>query len=145
MTNAPGLWFEEFTLGQEWITPRRTITDADVVGFVGLTGSAVDVDPSGRLIMPEAGAVAIATGLAWVRLGINEGTAMAVLGMKDWSFIEPVCSGDTVYVMQRIAALRPSRSKPDRGIVEFEFEIRTHEHKVCQRGTWVFLWSKKPE
>ena len=35
---ARGKFFEEFSVGQRIITPGRTITEADVVGFAGLSG-----------------------------------------------------------------------------------------------------------
>ena len=40
-TTAPavrGYYFEEFEVGQKMISPGRTITESDVVGFAGLSG-----------------------------------------------------------------------------------------------------------
>ena len=33
-----GLYFEEFEVGQKMVSPGRTITESDVVGFAGLSG-----------------------------------------------------------------------------------------------------------
>ena len=33
-----GLYFEDFSIGQTFTTPARTITEADVVSFSGLSG-----------------------------------------------------------------------------------------------------------
>ena len=37
-TNARGMYFDEFEVGQAWDTPARTITEADIVAFAGLSG-----------------------------------------------------------------------------------------------------------
>lgn len=143
-SEATGLFFEDFALGMEWVTPRRTVTSGEVAAFSALAGTPQQLSETGVPVLHEAGVVAMATGLAWVRLGINEGTAMAVLGMENWRFERGVHAGETIHVVQRIAELRSSRSKPDRGIVRFGFEIRTHAGELCQHGEWVFLWSRKP-
>lgn len=140
---ATGLYFEDFSLGMEWVTPRRTVTSGDVAGFAGFAGVPQQVSAAGVPVLHEAGVVAIATGLAWVRLGINEGTAMPVLAMENWQFERAVSVGETIHVVQKVIELRESRSKPDRGIVRFDFEIRTHTGERSQRGEWVFLWSRK--
>ncbi|MGO1543208.1 MAG: hypothetical protein ACTHXA_02590 [Gulosibacter sp.] len=146
MDNAlrQGLLFEDFSLGDAWVTPRQTVTGSDVADIAGLTGVPIETSPHGRQILPEAGVLAIATGLAWVRLGINEATAMAVLGMEEWEFVALVQVGDTIHVVQRVASLRESQSKRDRGVVKFSFAVRNQNDVICQQGIWVFLWSRKP-
>ena len=48
------------------------------------------------------------------------GTTVANLGMSETSFPAPLFHGDTVHVETEVRSVRPSKSKPDRGIVEFE-------------------------
>lgn len=48
------------------------------------------------------------------------GTLAANLGMTETAFPHPLFHGDTVRVESEVKSARPSRSKPDRGIVEFE-------------------------
>ncbi|MFG2732335.1 MaoC family dehydratase [Streptomyces canus] len=33
-----GLYFDDFSVGRSWVTPARTITDADLVAFAGISG-----------------------------------------------------------------------------------------------------------
>ena len=51
---------------------------------------------------------------------ITVGTTVANLGMKETVFPRPVFHGDTIRVETTVLSVRDSRSKPDRGIVEFE-------------------------
>jgi len=146
------LYFDEFQIGQSWITPRRTITEADVVMFAGMTGdyNPVHTDeefakttPFGTRILHGPAVFAICTGLEF-RLGIKEGTAIAFLGMI-WDLRAPVRIGDTIHVYQRVDALRPTQN-PARGIVNFWVEVRNQRGEVCQEGTHkvMFLTKSKP-
>jgi acyl dehydratase len=134
------LYFDDFAVGKSWISPRRTITEADIVMFAGMTGdfNPVHTDeefakhtPFGTRILHGPAVFAISTGLEF-RLGIKEGTAIAFLGMN-WSLKAPVKIGDTIHVCQRVDAVRLT-SNPARGIVTFWVEIKNQNGIVCQEG-----------
>ena len=112
-----GLYFDEFTVGQSWVTPARTITDHG------------------------PGVFAVATGLE-SRLGVKEGTAIAFLGMN-WNLKGAVRIGDTIHVEQQVAELRPSKSKPDRGIVTFDVQVKNQRDEVCQDGQWFVMFQRR--
>lgn len=44
-TEVRGLYLDEFTIGQRWVTPARTITEADLVGFAGLSATTTPCTP----------------------------------------------------------------------------------------------------
>lgn len=143
------LFFDQFEVGRTWLTPRRTITEADIVMFAGLTGdfNPVHTDeefakrtPFGTRILHGPAVFAIATGLEF-RLGIKEGTAIAFLGMT-WDLKAPVKIGDTIHVFQRVESLRPTRN-PARGIVNFWVEVRNQRDEVCQQGEWKVMFHAK--
>ncbi|HMQ58316.1 MAG TPA: MaoC family dehydratase [Rhizobiaceae bacterium] len=48
------------------------------------------------------------------------GTTIGNLGMTDVVFPAPVFHGDTIRVETEVISVRESKSKPDRGVVEFE-------------------------
>jgi len=140
--------FDEFEVGQEWDSPRRTITEADVVAFAGLSGDfnplhtdeefAKTTEFGGR-IFHGPGVFAVATGLE-SRLGIKEGTAIAFLGMT-WNLRGPVRINDTIHVHQRVASTRPT-SKSGRGIVTFDVSVLNQHGDVCQDGQWVVMFRR---
>lgn len=144
-------YFEDFSVGETWTSPRRTITEADIVMFAGFTGdyNPIHTDelfarttPFGGRILHGPAVFAIATGLE-MRLGLKEGTALAFLGMT-WDLLAPVKIGDTIHVHQRVDEIRPTRS-PERGIVTFWVEVRNQRDEVCQQGQWKIMFYTRPE
>ena len=149
--NQPtGLYFDQFSVGDTWDSPARTITEADLVIFAGYSGdfNPVHTDEEyakttqfGTRIFHGPGAFAIATGLE-SRLGIKEGTAIAFLGMT-WTLKAPVFIGDTIRVRETVAETKASSSKPDRGIVTFDVQILNQRDEPCQDGQWVVMFKRQ--
>lgn len=147
---ANGLFFDDFHVGQSWTSPSRTITEADLVAFAGISGDfnplhtdeefAKDTQFGGR-IFHGPGVFAIATGLE-SRLGIKDGTAIAFLGMN-WKLTGAVKIGDTIHVAQSVAAVKPSSSKADRGVVTFDVSVVNQRGQVCQEGQWIVMFYRR--
>ncbi|AVF54867.1 UNVERIFIED_ORG: acyl dehydratase [Pseudomonas parafulva] len=145
------LYFDELYEGQEWNSPRRTITEADIVMFAALTGdhNPVHTDEEfakntvfgGRILHGPAG-FAIATGLE-SRLGIKEGTAIAFLGMT-WDLRGPIKIGDTIHVNQKVGSKRETK-KPGVGIVNFQVALVNQRGESVQEGEWKVMMHCKPE
>lgn len=145
------LYYDELTVGQEWNSPRRTITEADIVMFAALTGdhNPVHTDEEfakntvfgGRILHGPAG-FAIATGLE-SRLGIKEGTAVAFLGMT-WDLRGPIKIGDTIHVNEKVGSKRETK-KPGVGIVNFQVSLRNQRGESVQEGEWKVMMHCKPE
>jgi len=108
---ARGRFFEEFTAGQRYTTPGRTVTESDIVAFAGLTGDfnsihtdAVYAKASsfGERVAHGMLGISFAVGLA-VRAGILEGTVLAFREIKEWKFTQPIHIGDTIHVEIEVA------------------------------------------
>jgi acyl dehydratase len=124
----PGLWFEEFEVGQVFRHAiRRTITEADNVFFSALTHNpaALHLDEEycrtetefGQRIVNSAFTLGLMVGISVGDTTL--GTTVANLGWDEVRFPKPLFHGDTVRVESEVLAKRESRSRPGQGIVEF--------------------------
>jgi acyl dehydratase len=148
-----GYVYDDLHVGMTFRSPGRTITDADVVAFAGLTGDYSELHTSdvyakngefGRRVAHGMLGLAYAHGLMWARTGELRETAVAFLGIGDWRFVSPIFIGDTIFVNYRIAELRDSKSRPTQAIATFDVEVVNQEGTVVQRGRKALLVSKVP-
>ena len=148
-----GYSYADLRVGMSFRSPGRTITDADLVAFAGLTGDYSELHTSdvyakksqfGRRVAHGMLGLAYAHGLMWARTGELRETAIAFLGISDWKFVGPIFIGDTIFVNYRIAELRDSRSKPMQAIATFDVEVVNQHEQIVQQGRKVLLVSKAP-
>jgi acyl dehydratase len=148
-----GYTYADLHVGMSFRSPGRTITDADLIAFAGLTGDYSELHTSdvyarasqfGRRVAHGMLGLAYAHGLMWARTGELRETAIAFLGINDWKFTGPIFVGDTIFVNYRIAELRDSKSKPTQAIAIFDVEVVTQDDCVVQRGRKALLVSKVP-
>ena len=119
-----GRCFEDFSVGdifKHW--PGRTITEADNSWFTLLTMNThpIHFDHAyaattefGKPLVNSTLTFAMVTGMSVRDLSQN---AVANLGWEQVRLTAPVFPGDTIYAESEILALRPSRSRPNHGIV----------------------------
>jgi acyl dehydratase len=147
-----GLWFEEFEIGSERLSPGRTITESDIMGFAGLTGdySQVHTDEEfckktefGTRIAHGLLGLSIAQGLMW-RTNYTQGTGVASLGWDKWTFKGPIKIGDTVRIRWRVTEKRESRSKPGMGIITEAVEVVNQRGEVVQTGVHITMIRRRP-
>ena len=152
-TRKTGYTYADLHIGMSFRSPGRTITEADIVAFAGLTGDYSELHTSdvyakasqfGRRVAHGMLGLAIAHGLIWPRTGELRETEIAFLGISDWKFVGPIFVGDTIFVAYRIAELRDSKSKPTQAIATFDVELVNQHGKVVQRGRKALLVSKVP-
>jgi acyl dehydratase len=155
MSSAPrtGLRYADLHVGLRFRSPGRTITDADLVGFAGLTGDYSELHTSdvyaknsqfGRRVAHGLLGLTYAHGLMWPRTGELRDTAIAFLGINDWRFVGPIFVGDTIFVNYRLGELRDSKSKPTQAIAIFDVAVVNQDDKVVQQGRKALLVSKVP-
>jgi acyl dehydratase len=145
------MYFEEFEVGVEVVSPGRTITEADVVAFAGLSGdyNQLHTDEEfakglmfGQRIAHGMLVLSIATGLA-ARLGFIEGTALAFRELT-WKFSQPVFFGDTIYIKATCKELKPM-PRLGGGVVKFDVRVANQDGKTVQRGEWQLLMASRPQ
>jgi acyl dehydratase len=147
-----GCWFEDFEVGQQRLSPGRTITESDLVAFAGLTGdfSQVHTDEEfckktefGTRIAHGLFGLSVAQGLMW-RTNYTQGTGVGSLGWDKWVFKKPIKIGDTVRARWTVSATRASASKPNMGIITEFVELVNQRGEVAQQGEHITLIRKRP-
>lgn len=140
-----GKKYDEFNVADEFVTASRTITEGDVSLFAGLSGdfNPLHTDEEYAKKTPFEGRVAhgilslaVATGLA-NQLGIFEGTTIALLNMTI-RFTGVVKFNDTIRLKLTVADKKET-SKPDRGVVIFDFNVLNQEDKSVLEGQWIIM------
>lgn len=153
MSPMLGYTYDDLYVGLEFRSPGRTIGEADLVGFAGLTGDYSELHTSdvyakasqfGRRVAHGMLGLAYAHGLMWARTGELRPTVIAFLGIEDWRFIAPIFMGDTIFVNYRIANIRDSNSKPAQAIVTFDVQVVDQDDRLVQKGRKAILVSKTP-
>lgn len=130
-----GVSYEDLEVGKTYDVGSHTFGRDEIVRF------ASEFDPQPFHLNEEAGAASIFGGLAasgWhtcsVMMGmlarntLNGSTAMGSPGIDEIRWYKPVLVGDTITMTNTIVGKRVSASKPDRGIVETQWD------GVNQRG-----------
>ncbi|MGA2794614.1 MAG: MaoC/PaaZ C-terminal domain-containing protein [Roseiarcus sp.] len=143
------LFFEDFVEGEVRLTHGRTLTEADVVNFAGLSGDynpahtdhfASAAGPFGAPIAHGLLALVASAGLA-DRDGSLDGTAIALLGVE-WRFLKPVYFGDTIRLRVTLVSKRRT-SKPDRGVIVRAAAVINQRDEIVQEGKFTTMVKTK--
>jgi len=148
--NPRAHYFDDFEIGQEFRTPKRTVTSTDIVNFACLSGDFNEVHtnfeyckttPFGEPVAHGPLIYAIMGGLQYAS-GINDGTLLALLEINGWKMLAPVKHGDTIHMVSKVIAKKPS-SKADRGVITFERSCVNQHGSVVQKMEATLLYRRR--
>lgn len=151
--HAAPFFFEDLHPGDQFDSPTRTITEADVVNFACLSADFnrlhVDAEyakgtPYGQRIAHGLLVLAVMSGLV-TRMLLNQHLEPNLVGLLDIQcrFPKPTFIGDTVHVRVAVAE-KTAASKPDRGVVAFRREVVNQRGEVVVEGVWKLLVRRRP-
>src|SRR3954447_14328903 len=106
--SSHSLYFDDVEVGQEWESSGRTVTEADVVNFAGVSGdfNPIHMDHEFAKTTPFRGP--IAHGLLVFAIGSGLGITaplvrtLALMSIREWHFRDPVFPGDTIHVISKV-------------------------------------------
>ena len=147
----PGLYFEEFSVGQKITSVARTVAESDILTFAGLTGDynqihtdaefAKGTQFGGRIAHGLLG-LSLAVGLL-MRTGVLEGTVLAFREIVEWKFVKPVFIGDTLHVEMEAKELKAMpRIRGGQALVALD--VKNQKNETLMRGTLAVLVASKP-
>jgi len=115
-----GKFFDEWVVGEEYMTPSRTITETDVVMFAAMSGDYNELHTSEEFMKNSQFGRRIVHGL--LGLAISHGLLFKM----------------------KVTEKRPSKSKPDRGIVKLFMEVIKQDETVVQSGFKIIMIKRTP-
>ncbi len=140
-------YFDDFKPGERFLSGSMTMTEAGIIEFAKQWDPQpfhVDTEFArnwtfGGLIASGLHTMGVTLRL-WLDLGIFRASSLGSPGIGEVQFPRPVRPGDTLRVVTDITELRPSSSKPDRGIARIrQVTINQHGEHVMEQETAVFL------
>lgn len=142
-------YWEDVVVGEEFVTPSRTVTETDVVMFATMTGDFMGFHMDEEFAKQTIYGERIAHGLmglaymqglkTWVHTGI------ASMGSLGWTieFRAPIRIGDTIHATFTVANKRETK-KPDRGILFVACELYSHRGDLLQEGEHRRMVRRRP-
>lgn len=144
------LYFEDLNIGDRFVTLRRTVTEADIVNFVALTGlyEPIFMDMEylkeksviKKRFAPGLFTASVATGQV-ARMGLWYDTALAMLGLQ-CKFSKPLHPGDTIGVVIEVTGKKET-SKPDKGVIDVLYSVTNQRGEKIAEVTETILMLRK--
>ncbi len=148
----PGLWYEEFQVGQTFDHPiTRSVTEADNMLFCNMTlnPQPLHIDAHyaagteyGKPLVNSLFTLGLMIGISVHDTTLR--TTIANLGMSDVNFPAPVFHGDSIRVVTTVRDLRESRSRPTAGLVTFRHQAFNQDGIEVANCSRVALMRKRP-
>lgn len=148
----PRLHFEDFVSGTSQIFGPVPVSKDEMIAF------ALEYDPQPFHVDEVAAkesfvGTLIASG--WHTSAINmrlfadgvllDSTSMGSPGIEEQKWLKPVRPGDTLRSRMTILETRASQSRPDLGLVKFQFEVLNQSDEVVLKQTaWVMFGRREP-
>jgi 3-hydroxybutyryl-CoA dehydratase len=142
--------FEDLPLGGEWTTRRRTVTEADVAAFVGLSGDFnplyADLEHArsslfGGLVAPGGLVAALISGLGSMDVPLP--ATIGLVGME-WKFLLPVQPGDTLGSRWRLSRKR-NVENPRWGLAVWQIDVENQRGELVASGEMTRLVAKREQ
>ena len=147
-------YLEDFKVGEKAVSPGRTVTEADIVIFAGLSGDWNELhtnaefmknSPFGQRIANGLLTLSIASGLALRTKATTPVEILAFLGMDKVRFTAPVFIGDTIRVEAEVIEARPSKSMLGAGILKFKNTIKNQRDENVATWETAIMVSMRPK
>lgn len=129
-------YFGELRIGETWITHRRTVTEADVVAFAGISGDffyahmddvAAQASLFGKRVAHGYFVLSAAAGLF---VDPAPGPVLANYGLEGLRFVKPVYIGDTIHARLTCKQKTAKEDRVDQipqGVVHWDVEVMNQD------------------
>ena len=145
-------YLEDFAAGQVMDFPPRLISEAEIIAF------ARDYDPQPFHLDREAAKQSLFGGLCasgWHTAGImmrllvdnviGQYASMGSPGVDQLRWVKPVRPDDVLHLKGEILDVKPSQSKPDRGVVTTRYELRNQNGEIVLTMQAKGMYRRRPQ
>ncbi|MFH1659174.1 MAG: acyl dehydratase MaoC [Rhodocyclaceae bacterium] len=144
-------FLDDLTPGQRFTSPGLTLTEAEIIDFAWrydpqpfhLDANAAADSPYGGLIASGFQSLAICFRL-FIQSGILAESSMGSPGIDELRWLAPVRPGDTLHSEIEVLEVRPSNSKPDRGIARLKYQAVNQRGEAVLSFIVMHLLRRKP-
>ena len=132
------LFFDDLSLGDNWVSGTRQVTETDVAQFADLTGDYNPLHVNEDFAKQTPFRRPIAHGLLGLSLVAGIGSdspqveTVAFLGIQEWSFRKPIFFDDTLHVVTTVLQLASNGRR--RGRVTWGRQLRNQDNLIVQEG-----------
>src|SRR5271166_5569041 len=136
---AQHLYFDDVEVGQQWESLGRTITEADIVNFAGLSGDFNPIHVDHQFAATTPFRRPIAHGLLVFSVGSGLGLfappmrTLAILSIREWYFRDPVFPGDTIHIVSKVVD-KQVRGRARRGEITWQRQFFNQDGKLIMEG-----------
>lgn len=144
-------YLEDFAVGQVIEFPPRTVSEDEIIAF------ARDYDPQPFHLDKEAARQSLFGGLCasgWHTAGmmmrlmvdnmIGKYASMGSPGVDQLRWVKPVFPGDTLHLRGEVLDVKPSRSKPDRGVITSRYEMKNQKGETVLTMQAKGMYARRP-
>jgi len=144
-------WFDDFSMGQTFATLALTVSEAAILDFalvydpqpMHLDVPAAVAGPFGGLIASGFQTLSLSFSL-FFRLGIVSESNLGSPGLDELRWNRPLRPGDTIRVVAEVVGIKPSTSKPDRGIVTMRHDTFNQNDELILSVTGMHMLRRRP-
>ena len=133
-------FFDEIEIGETHETPGITVTEWHVMNFAAVSMDFFELHTNEEFARRTQFGGRVAHGLLGLAIadGLKHRSSFQVEAIASlhwsWDFTGPIYLGDTIRARLSVLDKRPSRSKPDRGVVTVRYEVLNQAGDIVQRG-----------
>jgi acyl dehydratase len=144
-------YFEDFEVGKTYPVGSRTVNEDEIIAF------ATQFDPQPFHVDKDAAEHSIFGGIiasGWhtcsmiMRVMVDgflrDSSSMGSPGVDEIRWIKPVRGGDTLAVTTTVLDVKPSGSRPDRGVVWTEWRATNQHGEVVATVKGMGMFGRRP-
>ena len=141
--STPEKYWDDARLGDTCESPTYTVTAARIDAYAELTGDFTPVHVDEAYARKSHFGQRVAHGL--MGLSVADGLKTQSEYRWTWDFLLPIAIDDVLHIRFHIGSLRPSKSKPDWGIVVIPTELINQNGQVVQKGEHRLMIPRRPD